>query len=41
LRLGDPQLDAISVPEPDLSLYDEPPRMTRDPGEPPTPGDGT
>lgn len=41
LRLGDPQLDAISVPEPDLSLYDQPPRMTRDPGKPPTPGDGT
>lgn len=41
LRLGDPQLDAISVPEPDLSLYDEPPRMTRDPGEPPAQGDGT
>jgi len=41
LRLGHPQLDAISVPEPDLSLYDEPPRMTRDPGKPPTPGDAT
>jgi len=41
LRLGDPQLDAISVPEPDLSVYDEPLRMTRDPGEPPVPGDGT
>jgi len=40
LRLGDPQLDAISVPEPDLSVYDEPPRMTRDPGDPPAPGDG-
>jgi transposase len=38
LRLGDQQLDAISVPEPDLSVYDQMPatRMTRDPGEPPT-----
>jgi transposase len=42
LRLGDRQLDAISVPEPDLSIYDHLPasRMTRDPGEPPT-GRGT
>ncbi|MGH7434396.1 MAG: IS21 family transposase [Polyangiaceae bacterium] len=39
LRLGDPQLDSISVPEPDLSVYDEPPRMTRDPGDPPPNGD--
>ncbi|MBV9918937.1 MAG: IS21 family transposase [Solirubrobacterales bacterium] len=38
LRLGDHTLDAISVPEPDLSVYDQLPaaRMTRDPGEPPT-----
>jgi transposase len=36
LRLGDDELDGISVPEPDLSIYDElpPTRMTRDPGEP-------
>jgi hypothetical protein len=42
LRLGDQQLDAISVPEPDLSVYDQLPatRMTRDPGDPPT-GQGT
>ena len=38
LRLGDPELDAISFREPDLSVYDElvPARMTLDPGEPPT-----
>jgi hypothetical protein len=37
LRLGDPVLDALSLREPDLSLYDElvPPPMTRDPGAPP------
>jgi transposase len=37
LRLGNQELDAISLPEPDLSLYDRlfPPPMTRDPGEPP------
>jgi transposase len=36
LRLGDQQLDSISVPEPDMALYDQMPksRMTRDPGEP-------
>jgi transposase len=40
LRLGNQQLDAISVPEPDLSVYDQLPalRVTRDPGEPPTDG---
>jgi len=37
LRLGNHELDAISLPEPDLSVYDQLPatRMTRDPGEPP------
>jgi transposase len=37
LRLGDPVLDALSLREPDLSLYDElvPPPMTLDPGAPP------
>jgi len=42
LRLGDQTLDAISVAEPDLSVYDQLPaaRITRDPGEPPT-GRGT
>jgi transposase len=36
LRLGDPALDALSVREPDLGLYDEIcARRTRDPGEPP------
>jgi transposase len=37
LRLGDPVLDALSLREPDLSLYDElvPAPMTRDPGAPP------
>ncbi len=37
LRLGDPVLDALSLREPDLSLYDElvPPPMTLDPGKPP------
>jgi hypothetical protein len=34
LRLGDPVLDALSLREPDLSLYDQlvPQSMTRDPG---------
>ena len=42
LRLGN-QLDAISVPEPDLAIYDElpPTRMTRDPGKPPATGNST
>ena len=37
LRLGDPVLDALSLREPDLALYDElvPTPMTRDPGAPP------
>jgi transposase len=37
LRLGNPELDAISFREPDLSLYDQlvPTVMTLDPGEPP------
>ena len=37
LRLGDPLLDALSLRDPDLSLYDQlvPPSMTRDPGAPP------
>jgi hypothetical protein len=37
LRLGDPVLDALSLREPDLSLYDElvPAPLTRDPGAPP------
>ena len=36
LRLGDPALDALSVREPDLAIYDEIcARRTRDPGEPP------
>jgi hypothetical protein len=37
LHLGDPALDDISLPEPDLSLYDQriAPAMTRDPGDPP------
>ena len=40
LRLGVEELDAISVPEPDLSIYDNlpPTPMTRDPG--PLPGNG-
>jgi transposase len=40
LRLGVPELDAISVPEPDLSIYDNlpPTPMTRDPGPPPDRG---
>lgn len=37
LHLGDPALDGISLPEPDLSLYDQRVAlaMTRDPGDPP------
>lgn len=37
LRLGDPVLDALSLRDPDLTLYDQlvPTAMTRDPGEPP------
>jgi transposase len=37
LRLGNDELDTISLPEPDLSLYDRifARPMTRDPGEPP------
>jgi transposase len=37
LRLGNDELDAISLPEPDLSVYDylAPSPMTRDPGKPP------
>ena len=44
LRLGNPELDAISLPEPDMSVYDHlsTTPMTRDPGEPPAlAGDGT
>ena len=39
LRLGNDELDGISLPEPDLSLYDQifPTPMTRDPGDPPQP----
>lgn len=36
LRLGNDELDRISLPEPDLSIYDHlPEAMTRDPGSPP------
>lgn len=35
LRLGNPELDAIVLPEPDLSIYDKS-AMTLDPGDPPT-----
>jgi transposase len=37
LRLGNDALDAISLPEPDMTVYDRlaPTPMTRDPGEPP------
>src|SRR5262249_55198289 len=37
LRLGKDALDRISLPEPDLSIYDQltPEAMTRDPGSPP------
>jgi transposase len=36
LRLGNDELDAIALPEPDLSVYDRlpPSPMTRDPGKP-------
>ena len=39
LRLGDPELDAMSFPEPDLSSYDSlvPTPKTLDPGTPPNP----
>ena len=38
LRLGNEEFDAISLPEPDLSIYDQllPARMTLDPGSPPS-----
>lgn len=46
LRLGNEELDGISLPEPDLPIYDDlaarsPQHMTRDPGLPPNrePGD--
>jgi transposase len=37
LRLGNAELDAIALPDPDLSIYDRllPSPMTRDPGDPP------
>jgi hypothetical protein len=37
LLLGNPELDTIRLPEPDLSIYDPQPAqpMTRDPGQPP------
>ena len=37
MRLGNDELDAISLPEPDLSVYDDlfAAPMTRDPGQPP------
>ena len=38
LRLGKPELDAIVLPEPDLSIYDKP-VLTRDPGDAGTHGD--
>jgi hypothetical protein len=39
LRLGNIELDEISLPEPDMSIYDtlSATPMTRDPGEPPIP----
>jgi hypothetical protein len=41
LRLGDADLDALSVREPDLAFYDEVcARRTKDPGEPPLPDEG-
>ena len=42
LRLGDPELDAISFREPDLSIYDRlvPAPMTLDPGTPTAPDGG-
>lgn len=38
LRLGNDEFDSISLPEPDLSIYDRllPVRMTRDPGSAPS-----
>jgi transposase len=41
LRLGDPVLDALSLRDPDLTLYDQlvPAAMTRDPGEPALPNE--
>ncbi len=38
LRLGNPELDAMTVREPDLAVYDEigATRALLDPGEPPT-----
>ncbi|MGH7434673.1 MAG: hypothetical protein ACRENE_03285, partial [Polyangiaceae bacterium] len=38
LRLGNDDFDRISLPEPDLSVYDRlvPDAMTRDPGSPPS-----
>jgi transposase len=38
LRLGNPDLDQIALPEPDLAFYDQlaPEPMTLDPGAPPT-----
>jgi transposase len=38
LRLGNDAFDGISLPEPDLSIYDQlvPTSMTRDPGSPPS-----
>ena len=35
LKLGDPIFDGIRLGEPDLSAYDQPPRKTLDPGDPP------
>ena len=37
LRLGNPELDNIVLPEPDLSIYDKP-ALTRDPGPAPDTG---
>ena len=39
LRLGDPTLDGLVLPEPNLALYDDigARRPLRDPGEPPQP----
>lgn len=41
LRLGDPVLDAITLPEPDLTRYDDisQRRPLRDPGDPPQASD--
>jgi transposase len=35
LKLNDPALDDIRLQEPDLAVYDGPPRKTLDPGDPP------